>query len=223
MAETRYCGGPQQGSRFIVSFPFSASYNWQAFSQRPHLLSSRAFCIFVHSNGQYHSGIFNQPPGRHEVPTLFPVEESASIVSKQTLPDSQRSTHSQLLQHCVTYLFGVETRRIVSAEGGCPVFLEDLRNCSREPLFQKGNDTLPDVVLGTRGTMIARAGCPGPRMARPPSLCLSPHSALLVHPEACIGEAPQTYSSGPRLAIHALVQPAINSQNWSTSSTASLE
>lgn len=109
------------------------------------------------------------------------------------------------------------------SEGDCLVFLEDLRNSSHEPLFQQGNDTLSDVVLATRGTRIARAGCPGPLMARPPSLCLSPHSALLVHPEACTGEAPQTYSRGPQLAIHALVQPPIKTHNWSTSATTSLE
>lgn len=42
--------GMHLNSRSIENCPLSAFYDWQAFSQQPHQLSSWAFCIFVHSN-----------------------------------------------------------------------------------------------------------------------------------------------------------------------------
>ncbi len=40
-------------------------------------------------DGQYNSGIFNQPPGGHKVPILSSVNEKAPVLGIQTLPFSQ--------------------------------------------------------------------------------------------------------------------------------------
>ncbi len=79
------------------------------------------------------------------------------------------------------------------------------------------------MVFSAGGRRLIGTGCSGPRMARSTPLCLSSNSSSLVCPDAGAGKTSPTPFSGSLLASNALVQPPIDSDNWSASAAASLE
>ncbi len=116
---------------------------WAVFLTVSHFRARTVRMTHSGKDGQYNSGIFNQPPGGHKFPTLSSVNEKAPVLGVQTLPFSQSKPHSQLLQRCggLTFLFGTETRGMVPTQGGCSDNLEGLQDRGRRPFCQQVNDT----------------------------------------------------------------------------------
>ncbi len=147
------------------------------------------------------------------------------MLGVQALPFSQSKPHSRLLQRCcgLTFPFGTKTRGMVPTQGGCSDNLEGLRDSGHRPFCQQVDDTLSPMVFSAGGRGFIGTGCSGPRVARSTRLCLSSNSSSLVCPDAGAGETSQTPFSGSLLASNALVQPPIDSDNWSASAAASSE
>ncbi len=79
------------------------------------------------------------------------------------------------------------------------------------------------MVFSAGGRGFIGTGCSGPRVARSTPLCFSSNSSYLVCPDVGAGETSQTPFSGSLLTSNALVQPPIDSDNWSASAAASSE
>ncbi len=160
--------------------------------------------------------------GGHNVPNLSPVNEKAPVLGVQTLPFSQSKPHSRLLQRCggLTFPFGTETRGMVPTQGGCSNNL-DYYGTAVIDLFASKSTT--NCLLWFSAQEEEGSLGQDALSHEWPDLRLSSTSSSLVCPDAGAGETPKTPVSGSLLASNALVQPSINTDNWSSSAAASSE